>query len=186
MDDERVSGALSSLGLTRYEGEVYSSLVELGEANAREIANNCTVPREKIYYVLRRLEKQGMVRLVSRNPIRYVALQPKNTLKKKIDRIKRELGKIEEAVDYLEDKYSRGKVRIERKTLNFWEIVSGPEKRLRSIVEGCSAQLDIIMTVDESMRAGEELYGLLKKVERRGVEINICSALRGLNMRPLS
>lgn len=159
--------------------------MELGEANAREIANNCTVPREKIYYVLRRLEKQGMVRLVSRSPIRYVALQPKNTLKKKIDRLKKELGKIEEAVEFLEEKYSRGKVRIERKTLNFWEIVSGPEKRLRSIIEGCSANLDALLTVDESIRVAGELYDLLKKIERRNVEINVYSTLKDINMRAL-
>lgn len=185
MSDEKIESALASLGFTRYESEVYNALVEIGEGSAREIANHCPVPREKIYYVLRRMERQGMVRLVSKNPIRYIALPPHITLKEKIDLLKRQVKKIEEAMEILEEKYNRGRVKIERKTLNFWEIFQSPEKTLKSFLKGAKERIDIIFSLEGSLRMTEELYHLLKKIGKEDVEINVYTPLRDVNIRPI-
>ncbi len=185
LDDEKIKSALANLGFTRYESEVYNALVEIGEGSARDISNHCPVPREKIYYVLRRMEKQSVVKLVNKNPIRYVALPPKKTLKGKIERLKNQLERIEDASNLLEEKYNKGCSKIERRTLNFWEIFQNTEKTLKSIVKGCNTRLDALLSLKDSMMVSEDLYHLLKKMDKENVEINICAPLKEENIRSL-
>lgn len=185
MQKESVNSALASLGFTRYESEVYNALVELGEATARDISNHCPVPREKIYYVLRRMERQGLVRLVNKNPIRYIALPPKRTLQGKLDRMRDQVSRIENAVGILEERYTRGKVKIERKTMNFWEISQNPGNTLTEVLESCRESLKGLMTVESSVELVERHYGLLKKLYKNDVRMRFCAPLRDLNVRAL-
>ena len=74
MEEDKVEKALIDLGLQRYEAEVYRVLVELGEATVREISTRCSVPREKIYSILRHLEESGIVELVGTEPKKYKAM----------------------------------------------------------------------------------------------------------------
>ncbi len=185
VDDEKIKSALANLGFTRYESEVYNALVEIGEGSARDISNHCPVPREKIYYVLRRMEKQGVVKLVNKNPIRYVALPPKKTLRGKIERLKSQLERIEEASNLLEEKYNKGCVKIERRTLNFWEIFQNTERTLKNVVKGCNTRLDALLSLKDSMMIARDLYPLFKKMDKDNVEVNICAPLREENIRSL-
>lgn len=185
MENEKIISALTSIGLTRYEAEVYTTLVELGEASAREIADKSTVPREKVYYVLRRLSKQGLAKMVGKSPIKYIALPPKLTLKNKVEKIQKELKAIEAAVNALEERYNSGKVKIKRKNLNFWEMNVNLGEKLLNFIEGCENRLDAVLTVSESIRVEENWYYVLKKAAKRGIEINIYSPLKDANVKSL-
>ncbi|WP_458208746.1 TrmB family transcriptional regulator [Haladaptatus sp. NG-SE-30] len=68
--------ALETAGLTQYEAEAYTTIIDLGSASAVEIADACSVPQARIYDVLRELEakdyietyKQGSLHAQARNP----------------------------------------------------------------------------------------------------------------------
>jgi len=185
MSEETIKIALTSLGLTRYEADVYNALVEIGEGSARDLSNHCTVPREKIYYVLKRMEKQGLVKLANKKPIRYIALSPRNTLAGKIDAQRDHLTRIETATEILEKKYDKGSLKIERKNVNCWEILQNVDKTLHQFLSGCNNRLDIILTLEESMSLSGDTYQLLKKLEKDDVEINIYSVLKEVNVNAL-
>ena len=185
MVDSKIINALTSIGLTRYEAEVYATLVELGEATAREIADKSTVPREKVYYVLRRLSKHGLAKMISKNPIKYVAMPPKTTLSEKIARIKNQLKSIEEAVTALDEKYNSGRVKVKRRNLNFWEITLKPDEELLGFLEGSNQRLDAILTVEETIRLEETWYYVLKRLSKRGVEIYLYAPLKEINVKSL-
>ncbi|RLG60674.1 hypothetical protein DRN86_01900 [Candidatus Geothermarchaeota archaeon] len=185
MVEARIINALTTIGLTRYEAEVYATLVELGEASAREIADKSTVPREKVYYVLRRLSKRGLAKMVGKNPIKYIALSPKLTLSKKISTIRNQLKTIEEAINALEEKYNSGKVKIKRRSLCFWEITYKPEEKLLNLIEACEERLDAVLTVEESIRVEESWYYILKKIAKKGIEVNVYSPLKDINVKSL-
>jgi len=70
------------LGMNRYEAEVYTTLVGLGEATAREISENCSVPRTKVYDTLKKLADKGFVEVQPGNPTHYRATDPKVAIEK--------------------------------------------------------------------------------------------------------
>ncbi len=86
MLDEIVDG-LGKLGLTEYEARAYATLVGMGEATAREVHEMSSVPRTRIYDILRDLEGKGFVEFVHGSPTYYRAVEPDRVMK----RLKEEL-----------------------------------------------------------------------------------------------
>lgn len=97
MKDGIVDG-LRKLGLTEYEAKAYATLVGVGEATAREVHELSSVPRTRIYDILRELESKGFVEFVQGSPTYYRAVEPdsvmerlRNDLVESIDRSTSEL-----------------------------------------------------------------------------------------------
>ncbi|WP_298667368.1 TrmB family transcriptional regulator [uncultured Methanofollis sp.] len=101
MTDEIVL-QLRTLGLTEYEARVYSTLVGLRRATAREIHEASKVPRGRIYEILHDLAQRGFVGVEDGSPSRYHAVDP------------------DEVIDHLRDKYlaSLEKTRADLKNLS--------------------------------------------------------------------
>lgn len=185
MYESKITDALQSLNFTRYESEVYTALVELGEATARDISNNCSVPREKIYYVLRRMEDDGLVRLVNKNPIRYVALPPKQALREKVEQMKSQVGKIDNAVEVLDERYTNVKEKIERKNMNIWEVSDSRSETMGEVLEGCRERMVCFLSIDGSRELVGDHYDLLKKLAKDDVQMEVYGALDDSNVRSL-
>lgn len=73
---------LKKLGLNGYEANVYITLVGLGEATAREISENGTVPRPKVYDTIKSLEDKGFVEVQQGNPTRFRPMDPRKVIRK--------------------------------------------------------------------------------------------------------
>ena len=58
---------LKGVGLTEIEGKIYSSLLELGSANATEISHKSGIHRTNIYDSLNRLIEKGLVAYIEKN-----------------------------------------------------------------------------------------------------------------------
>ncbi|AAM03811.1 TPA: TrmB family transcriptional regulator [Methanosarcina acetivorans] len=71
---------LQKLGFTENEAKIYSVLVCLKKANAREIFEASGVPRSKIYKVLRRMEEKGYVQIIDGQPTCYRAKEPEELI----------------------------------------------------------------------------------------------------------
>lgn len=67
---------LQELGFTAAEAKAYVALLKYSPQTGYELASRSGVPRSAIYGVIKRLESQGMVNGVGRDPARYVALPP--------------------------------------------------------------------------------------------------------------
>lgn len=84
---------LAELGLSNYEARVYRALLGLGPATASEISETSGVPSGRIYDVLNGLEGRGLVRIrESREPTRYVAIDPEAAVDRLLAERKRELA----------------------------------------------------------------------------------------------
>lgn len=59
--DKRIKLALSELGLTETEAEVYCYLVEFGKSPATRVAKKIKIPRTTIYSAINRLTEKGLV-----------------------------------------------------------------------------------------------------------------------------
>lgn len=184
MDAEKIEKALIDLGLQRYEAEVYRVLVELGEATVREIATNCTVPREKIYFILKNLEKAGIVRLVEKQPKRYVAMPPEEVFKSALAAQKKKYENAVVVVNYLQRLYEEGSRNIDKRELKFWELGRDTMDRLARLIEGCGRSLLIAAAPDHVKKFAEHpIYDRLKRLAKKEVEITVYTWLNRDNVR---
>lgn len=67
---------LKSLGLNEYEARVYSTLVGLRKATARDIHEISGVPRGRIYEILHDLTRRGFIGVEEGSPTCYYLLDP--------------------------------------------------------------------------------------------------------------
>lgn len=78
---------LENIGLTRGEAEVYEALVNLGQSSTGNITNNAEIASSKVYEVLQRLQKKGLVSFIVKNGVKHYDATPPERL-----------------IDFLEDK----------------------------------------------------------------------------------
>lgn len=100
---------LETIGLTEGESKVYLSLLKLGIATIGSIIKEAQVSNSKIYNILDRLNKKGLVGISSVNNVRYFEAKDPSVinefiLKKEEDikKIKFEIPKLQEMYKYAE------------------------------------------------------------------------------------
>jgi sugar-specific transcriptional regulator TrmB len=76
MDRRVIIEHLRNMGLTAYEAKCYVSLVGLGPADPRKVAEEARIPYPNAYEALKRLAALGWVDLVVRRPASYRARKP--------------------------------------------------------------------------------------------------------------
>jgi sugar-specific transcriptional regulator TrmB len=102
----KFTSILNSLGLSNNEADIYLSLVELGAGKAADIATLANLPRSTAYGLIDSLIDKGLVsRETTDGKTFFRAIDPKEALKRLIEREKEELIKKEsdtnELIKYL-------------------------------------------------------------------------------------
>ncbi|WP_225333095.1 TrmB family transcriptional regulator [Halomicrobium urmianum] len=82
---------LTDLGLSSYEARAYRTLLSLGPATAREVAEAGDVPMGRIYDVLNGLSGRDLVTVRDGDPTRYVAADPDAATNRLLTERRREL-----------------------------------------------------------------------------------------------
>ncbi len=80
MDTDELRAALEDAGLSQYQADAYSTLLQLGSASATEIADACDVPSARIYDVLRDLETKGYIETYEQGSLHARASDPEHVL----------------------------------------------------------------------------------------------------------
>ncbi len=78
---------LKEFGLNSYESKLWTALLSRGVSTAGELSDISGVPRSRAYDVLESLEKKGFIVVKLGKPIKYIAVNPKET----VDRVKKRL-----------------------------------------------------------------------------------------------
>jgi len=101
---------LESIGLTKSESKVYLALLELGSTTKGPIVDNSGVASSKVYELLERLIRKGLVAYVIKAGTKYFESAPPSRvldyLKEKESEIKKMTAKVEEILPELELKRS--------------------------------------------------------------------------------
>ncbi|PJA16969.1 MAG: hypothetical protein COX63_02960, partial [Candidatus Diapherotrites archaeon CG_4_10_14_0_2_um_filter_31_5] len=95
MNSETVS-YLNSLGLTEYESKAILSLIEKGALEAPEISRNTDIPKTRVYDVLEKLEKKGLVIPLHGRPKKFQSIESNKVIEKLIEVKRKEFKEIEE------------------------------------------------------------------------------------------
>ena len=100
---------LENIGLTKGEIKVYEALLILGESTKTPIANKSGISPGKIYDVLNRLTKKGLVSVIKKGNIQnFKAASPnqlKNFVKKKKEKIEQEERIVQDIMPILISKF---------------------------------------------------------------------------------
>ncbi|MEJ5327678.1 MAG: helix-turn-helix domain-containing protein [Candidatus Bathyarchaeia archaeon] len=67
---------LREIGLSAYEIDAYTALIEGGRMTALEISREASVPYSKIYEVLNTLKEKGWIKSSERRPFKYYPVSP--------------------------------------------------------------------------------------------------------------
>lgn len=96
--------SLKILGLSHYEAEAYISLNKLISAKADEISELANIPRTKVYYVLKELDKKGFIKIDhGTRPLTYTVIPPFNVYKNKKEEL---IKKLNESGERLNEIYN--------------------------------------------------------------------------------
>ncbi len=91
----------STFNLNIYEVKIWTALLSKGAATAGELSDISNVPRSRSYDILESLEKKGFIIMKLGRPIKYLAVQPQEIIKRVKkglqERAEREIKMLEEA-----------------------------------------------------------------------------------------
>lgn len=151
------TSTLEQIGLTKGEIKVYLSLLELGETTTGAIIKKSRITGSKVYEILDKLIKKGLVGYVIREKTKYFqASPPKRILdyvnKKEIE-LKNRKAEIEKLVPELEQKQ---KIKEKIQSSYIYEGMEGIKTVLNLILELLkSGEEYYVFTVDEEITSKE-------------------------------
>jgi|Deesub1362A_J573_1020465.scaffolds.fasta_scaffold00225_18 sugar-specific transcriptional regulator TrmB len=156
---EKVVEKLMNLGLSEYEAKVYSALVGLGKATAREVHEASGVPRSRVYDVLQKLAEKGFVDVEDGDTKRFSAVQPDRA----IGRIREEfIRTADECIEELEALSFKS-----RQTFSPALIIRGERniiERIRDIISESREEVVIVTTNGELV---ESVFDALKNTDAK-------------------
>ncbi len=181
----------SIFDLNIYEVKIWTALLSRGVASAGELADISNVPRSRSYDVLESLEKKGFIVMKLGKPIKYIAVQPEEILKrvkKKIevsatDQIEA-LNEVKETplfeeIDLL---YKQGIDKLEPSDLS--GVLKGRKnvhEHLKTIISNAEKTVYIQTTEKALLNQLDHLKNVLKKAKANGVKVKITAPVKELS-----
>ena len=174
---ETLIAMLQKLGFSEYETKAYFALVSLGSPTAYEISDFTEVPYPKVYSVLEKLEKKGLVEVNRGRPTRFRALPPKQALIALKDSI---IGQLElaaqKALEELEPIYKNIST---REALGTWNMVGKRNvvNKLKEILEVARKEILLSFPDVENLLL-DSVTRILRRTKKRGVSIKLLTSLQ--------
>lgn len=138
-------GVLKDIGLSDGEVKVYLALLKLGSSKSGPLIKVASVSSSKVYKILDRLEKKGLVGFIIKGKVKhFIAMKPNRILdylEEKEARLKEKQGAIEQMLPELEKHYMAGK-----------------EKSNASLHVGFKAVTNLFRNILEELSPGERYY----------------------------
>ena len=171
--NNEILGGLEELGLSKYEASAYYGLLGKGMISATEIAFHSNLPRTKIYFILKKLEKKNLVFINYQKPLMFRALSPKdsfdNILSKYENRIK-SLKKIIEILQQINEKGLKNKGIEEKRYLVLNQFST--DSKIIELLKNTNESIDISLNHWGNVILNASKEEILKAIYR-GVKVRI-------------
>lgn len=183
----RTLDALRTIGLNKYERNLWVALLSRGASTAGELSDISNVPRSRCYDVLESLASRGFVLIQPGKPLKYVAIQPKEAMeraKKKIQENAMETSqKIDRLVksDAIKELEKLHKDNIKTiKPENLTGALKGRYAVLQqteTMLKGAKKTIKLVTTGNSLAELSENYGDLMKKIAESGVKIQIATSV---------
>jgi sugar-specific transcriptional regulator TrmB len=176
---------LRSFGLTKYEADVYLTLLRLGSADASLISSTSGVPLGRMYSILNDLLEKKIIHSQETRPRKFVAVDPSTSIKYLIEAQRFKLKQQSLALDDMASEIEKELLGIKRSPQNkqFWTAAMGAGAVLDIITE----QLNMV-NKEMSLTVGYpefSNYVLSKKPESDLTKAMLRALERGVKFRML-
>jgi sugar-specific transcriptional regulator TrmB len=176
---------LRSFGLTKYEADVYLTLLRLGSADASLISSTSGVPLGRMYSILNDLLEKKIIHSQETRPRKFVAVDPSTSIKYLIEAQRFKLKQQSLALDDMASEIEKELLGIKRSPQNkqFWTAAMGAGAVLDIITE----QLNMV-NKEMSLTVGYPQfsnYVLSKKPESDLTKAMLRALERGVKFRML-
>jgi len=176
---------LRSFGLTKYEADVYLTLLRLGSADAHLISSTSGVPLGRMYSILNDLLEKRIIHSQETRPRKFVAVDPSTSIKYLIEAQRFKLKQQSLALDDMASELEKELLGIKRSPRNkqFWTAAMGAGAVLDIIIE----QLNMV-NKEMSLTVGYpefSNYVLSKKPESDLAKAMLRALERGVKFRML-
>lgn len=155
-----LSHDLQELGFSDYEARIYVALLQESPLTAYEISKRKGLPRANVYGALEGLERKQAVQAVSREPVRYVPVPPKDLL----DRISRTVT----------DRCSRLRLQLEEERAMehvqpVWNLRAAADARVR--IDELVRDAKRHVWIKAHVRELQQHLDALRDAAKRGVQV---------------
>lgn len=153
---------LLNLGFTRYEAQVYLSLIADNPLNGSQLSRGCGVPRANIYNVLDGLKAQGIVMEVSKGL--YAPIPPEELLKRLKTQQDKDLSVFKSMTDSIKSQISQEYI---------WTITGYEQVMAKAVEMLAKAEQELFIRLYP--KEAKDLEAGLKDAAARGVDIKYVS-----------
>jgi len=174
-----------------YEVKIWSALLSRGIAPAGELSDISNVPRSRSYDVLESLEKKGFVIMKIGKPIKYIAVNPHDIIKRLKKKVKEDSEDEVKSIEKIKDTESFKEMNLLFKHgINNLDSssISGALKgrnninnHLISVVSNAKRSVCIATTAEGFLRKMDGLGDILKKLSKNKVKIRIATGINDGN-----
>ncbi|MFH1211233.1 MAG: helix-turn-helix domain-containing protein [archaeon] len=177
----------SAFDLNIYEVKIWTALLSRGLATAGELADISGVPRSRSYDVLESLEKRGFVIIKLGKPIKYIAVQPDEIVKRVKTSIKKTsdyqldlLEKVKETTIFKEIEllYKQGIHNVD--PTNLAGAIRGRNNlrnHMDTMLSNAEKTVTLVTSTSGFVRDVDEFKRVFKKLNENNVKIKIAAPL---------
>ncbi len=177
--------SLKAVGLNKYERNLWVALLSRGTSSAGELSDISNVPRSRCYDVLESLATKGYVVIQPGKPMRYVAIQPSESLERARKKIHEEADEMSARLERLKvsdsarelEKLFKNQVKVTKP-----EDIVGTLKgrrtmmqQLETMMKKARKSVNIIATEDSINDLMKTHGNMMKKIADAGIKIKIAA-----------
>jgi sugar-specific transcriptional regulator TrmB len=153
------------LGFGEYESKLLSSFVKLKTAEVKELSLDSGVPRNKLYSIVKKLEDDGVIGLVSVEPKKYKLINLDGFVEEKIREKEEKLKKLKKRFENID------KIEVDEKFV--FSLIKGQKTIMNKIVEINKVATKEIFGVQRNWKYWGEGIRMMEKVVKRGVDVRL-------------
>ena len=179
----RTLDSLKTIGLNKYERNLWAALLSMGASTAGELSDISNVPRSRCYDVLESLSDRGFVILQPGKPMKYLAVNPREALERAKKKISEEAVELSDKIDRLSK--SDAVKELERlhkdsiKTIKLEDLTGALKGRyamlqqFETMFKKAKKTIKLVMTEDTMKEIIDNHATLLRKAADAGVKIQV-------------
>lgn len=184
---QRTLDALKTIGLNKYERNLWVALLSRGASTAGELSDISNVPRSRCYDVLESLADKGFVMVQTGKPLRYVAIEPQEALDRAKKHITEYAEEVNEKIERLMktdamkelDKLHKNNIKVTKP-----EAITGALKgryamvqQMATMMKNAKKSVKILTTEDGLKEIADKHKLAFKKAAASGVKIQILAPI---------
>jgi len=152
------------LGFSEYEAKTLSSLIKLKSANPKEISLDSGVPQNKLYQILKKFEKSGILSMIPFEPKKYQLINIKSFVKEKIKEKEEKLKLLKKDSEKIEELKEEDKQSI-------FSLIKGQKAIMNKLAEANRNAKKEILGVQRNWKVWGEGLRAMQSAIKRGVDV---------------